>query len=76
MSLVVTSITLSVPDSHSEYDKVLKLLSGLLESWWSIVLTVSGFVPLSEQDWPVIWLTWLELLFVLWTYLSGLYELF
>ena len=48
MSLMVTSIASSVCDSNSDSDEVLKILLGLLELWWSIVFSVSDFLPVSE----------------------------
>ena len=72
MSLMVSSITSSVHDSHSESDEVLKLLLGLLESGWLLptAFLVSDFVPLIESVWPVTSLTWLALLCLLWTCLD------
>ena len=53
MLLMVTSISLSVFDSHSKSDEEPKLLLGLSKPWWSIVSSISDFVPLSIQVWPV-----------------------
>ena len=77
MSLTVISITSSVRDSHFESDEVLNLLLGLSELGWLLptVFSIFNFVPLSECVWPVTSLTWLPLLCVLWTGLSGLCEL-
>ena len=46
--LMVTSITSSVHNSHSDSDVVLKLLFGLLEWVWSFVFSASDFVHLME----------------------------
>ena len=74
MSLMVTSLTSPVHYTHSESDEVLKLLLGQLEVGWLLptVFSVSDFVPLSEHVWLVTSLTWLALLCVLQTCLSGL----
>ena len=58
---MVTSITSLVCDSNSDSDEVLKLLLGLSESWWWLLIEflVSDFVPLSVCVWPVTSLTWL-----------------
>ena len=42
--LSLTSIILSVCDSHSESDEESRLLSGLLESWGSLISSASDFV--------------------------------
>ena len=58
MLVNLTSIISSVHDSHSESDEESKLLPGLLESWGSLVSSVSDFVFLDDHVCPVILLTW------------------
>ena len=57
MLLSVTSIILSVHDSHSESDEESKLLSGLSDSWLSLVSSGSDFM-LDVCVCPVISLAW------------------
>ena len=74
-SLMMTLITLSVCDCHSESDEVLKLLLGLLESWWSTKFSVSNFGTFKLTRLAFTSLTCLVLLFVLQTCLSRLCKL-
>ena len=57
MLLNLTWIISSVHDSHSEPDEESKLLSGLSESWESIVSSGSDFVFLDVCICPIILLT-------------------
>ena len=70
MMLNLTLIISSVCNSHSESDEELKLLSGLWESWWSLVSSGSDFVFLDVHVCPVIPLNWLMVLGVLHVCLS------
>ena len=57
MLLNLTSMILSAHDSHSETDKESKLLSGLSESWGSLISSGSDFVFLDAHVSPIISLT-------------------
>ena len=78
MLLIVTSITSSVSGSHYELEEVPKLLLGLSELEWVLptVISVSllDFVTLCSHVWPVISLTWIALMCVPQTCLSGLFR--
>ena len=58
MLLNLTSIILSVHDSHSESDEESKVLSGLSELLGSLISSGSDFVLLHVHVCPVILLTW------------------
>ena len=58
MLLNLTSITSSVHDSHSKSDEEVKVLSGLLESWGSLVSLGFDFLLLDVHVCPAILLTW------------------
>ena len=48
----------SACDNHSKSDEEIKMQLGLSESKWSLVSSVSHFVLLSVQVWPVTLLNW------------------
>ena len=58
MLLNLASVTSSVHDSHSESDEELRLLSGLSESWGSLISLGSDFVFLDVHVYSIITITW------------------